>query len=138
MTRPRRVVLGTPALAVGTLVSLVCLALTLAFQSGGTWFLPMFLATLVWGAVPAAVLAFCCGAPLGILLHPVRSQWLHVAAFAGLGALLGLGIAMLISRPWSGDDHVVALKVRYALTLAGALAVGRLAVWRMARVNPAA
>lgn len=134
MTRPRRVVLGTPALALGTLVSLVCLALTLAFQSGGSWFLPMFLATLVCGAVPAAVLAFCCGAPLGILLHPVRSQWLHVAAFAGLGALIGTGLAALRPSPGSNADFMLSA----ALIMAGALAVGRLAVWRMARVNPAA
>lgn len=125
-------VLGTSALAVGALVSLLCLAIALAFTSGGDWFLPMFLATLVWGAVPAAVLAFCAGAPLGILLQPVRNQWLHVAAFGGVGALIGTGLAAL--RPWSGSSPDFMLST--AFMMGGAVAVGRLAVWRLVRVDP--
>lgn len=125
-------VLGTSALAVGALVSLLCLAVILAVWSGGDWFLPMFLATLVWGAVPAAVLAFCAGAPLGILLQPVRNQWLHVAAFGGVGALIGTGLAAL--RPWSGSSPDFMLST--AFMMGGAVAVGRLAVWRLVRVDP--
>ncbi|MFC9770755.1 MULTISPECIES: hypothetical protein [unclassified Pseudarthrobacter] len=132
MSRPRRVVLGTSALAVGALVSLLCLAVILAVWSGGSWFLPMFLATLVWGAVPAAVLAFCAGAPLGILLQPVRNQWLHVAAFGGVGALIGTGLAAL--RPWSGSSPDFMLST--AFVMGGAVAIGRLAVWRLVRVDP--
>ena len=125
-------VLGTSSLAAGALVRLLCLAIALAFTSGRDWFLPMFLATLVWGAVPAAVLAFCAGAPLGILLQPVRNQWLHVAAFGGLGALIGTGLAAL--RPWSGSSAGFMLST--ALMMGGAVAIGRLAVWRLVRVDP--
>lgn len=132
MTRPRRVVLGTSALAAGALASLLCLATALAVTNGGNWFLPTFLATLIWGAIPATVLAFCAGAPLGILLQPVRSQWLHVAAFAGLGALIGTGLAAL--RPWSGASAGFMLSA--ALMMGGALAIGRLAVWRLVSVDP--
>ena len=132
MTRPRRVVLGTSALAAGALASLLCLATALAVTNGGNWFLPTILATLIWGAVPAAVLAFCAGAPLGILLQPVRNQWLHVAAFAGLGALIGTGLAAL--RPWSGASAGFMLSA--ALMMGGALAIGRLAVWRLVSVDP--
>ncbi|WP_426765698.1 hypothetical protein ACP3TD_04225 [Pseudarthrobacter sp. 1G09] len=132
MTRPRRVVLGTSALAAGALASLLCLAIALAVTNGGNWFLPTFLATLIWGAIPATVLAFCAGAPLGILLQPVRNQWLHVAAFAGLGALIGTGLAAL--RPWSGSSAGFMLSA--ALMMGGALAIGRLAVWRLVSVDP--
>ncbi len=127
-------VLGTSALAAGAMASLVCLALALAFQNGGNWFLPTFLATLIWGAVPAMVLAFCLGAPLGILLQPVRNQWLHVAAFGGLGVLIGLGLGALGSRPWSSSDPTYLLSA--ALVAGGSLAIGRLAVWRLVRVDP--
>lgn len=124
-------VLGTSALALGALVSLLCLAIALAVQNGVNWFLPMFLATVMWGAVPAVVLAFCAGAPLGILLQPVRNQWLHVAAFGGLGALLGTGLAAM--RPWSGSSAGFMLSA--VLMMGGALAIGRLAVWRLVRVD---
>ncbi|ACL38719.1 hypothetical protein Achl_0722 [Pseudarthrobacter chlorophenolicus A6] len=127
-------VLGTSSLAAGAMASLLCLAIALAVTNGGNWFLPMFLATLIWGAVPATVLAFCLGAPLGVLLQPVRNQWLHVAAFGGLGALLGLSLGAFTSRPWSSSDPAYLLSA--ALMMGGSLAIGRLAVWRLVRVDP--
>ncbi|MEE2522553.1 hypothetical protein V1639_08680 [Pseudarthrobacter sp. J75] len=86
MSRPRRVVLGTTAIFVGAAASLACLAAILTTTLGfSTHPIAVLFATLLYGCIPAVVLAFVCGAPLAILLHPVRNQWIHVLAFAGWG-----------------------------------------------------
>lgn len=136
MSRPRRVVLGTGALALATLVSLVCAAAVLAFMVRhwfGFW--PALLMTVGYGALPAIVLAFCLGAPLAILLQPVRYQWLHVAAFAGLGAALGLVFALIAAGPAPRPDYLLTFAAGAALTGGCSLALGRLAVWRLVRLN---
>lgn len=136
MSRPRRVVLGTGALALGSLVSLLCFATVLALAVGSFFgFWPALLATVVWGAIPAIILGFAFGAPLGILLRPVRNQWLHVAAFAGLGAVLGLVFALLTSGPSPRSDYLLTFAAAASLTGGGSLALGRLAVWRLARTD---
>lgn len=134
MSRSREVVLGTGALAVGTLVSLACLAVALMFTWGHA-LAPeaIFLFTLLYGSVPAIFLAFCLGAPLAILLQPVRNQWLHVAAFGSLGCILGAALAAAtMSR---GSDALFGFTIAAALILGGSLAIGRLAVWRLVRIN---
>ena len=135
MSRSREVVLGTGALAVGTLVSLACLAVALMFAWGHA-LAPeaIFLFTLLYGSVPAIFLAFCLGAPLAILLQPVRNQWLHVTAFGSLGCLLGaaLAVATGMSR---GSDALFGFTIAAALILGGSLAIGRLAVWKLVRIN---
>lgn len=135
--RPRRVVLGTLALVVAAFVSLLCCALVLATMVApwfGFW--PALLLTVSWGAVPAIALAFCFGAPLGILLQPVCNQWLHIAAFMGLGAVLGTVFALVTAGPAPRSDYLITFAVTASLTGGGALAIGRLAVWRLVRLDP--
>lgn len=136
MSRPREVVLGTGALAVGTFVSLVCLALALMFAWGQALTLgAIFVFTLLYGSVPAIFLAFCLGAPLAILLQPVRNQWLHVAAFGGLGCILGAALAAATRMSRGSGDALSGFTIAAALVLGGSLAIGRLAVWKLVRTN---
>ena len=136
MSRPREVVLGTGALAVGTLVSLACLAVALMFAWGQALTLgAIFVFTLLYGSVPAIFLAFCLGAPLAILLQPVRNQWLHVAAFGSLGCILGAALAATRMSRGGPDDALFGFTIAAALILGGSLAIGRLAVWKLVRTN---
>lgn len=136
MSRPREVVLGTGALAVGTLVSLACVAVALMFAWGQA-LTPgaIFVSTLLYGSVPAIFLAFCLGAPLAILLQPVRNQWLHVAAFGSLGCILGAALAAATRMSRGSDDALFGFTIAAALILGGSLAIGRLAVWKLVRTN---
>jgi hypothetical protein len=136
VSRPRRVVVGTGALALATFVSLVCCATVLAFLVGSwiPWWQAL-MTTLIWGVLPSIALAFCLGAPLAMLLQPVRNQWLHVAAFAGLGVVLGIVFALLASGPAPRTDYVLTFAATAALTCGGALAVGRLSIWRLVRLD---
>ena len=136
MSRPRRVVVGTGALALATFVSLVCCATVLAFLVGSwiPWWQALMM-TVIWGVLPSIALAFCLGVPLAMLLQPVRNQWLHVAAFAGLGVVLGIVFALLASGPAPRTDYVLTFAATAALTCGGALAVGRLSIWRLVRLD---
>ncbi|SLK09926.1 hypothetical protein [Arthrobacter sp. P2b] len=136
MSRPRRVVVGTGALALATFVSLVCCATVLAFLVGSwiPWWQALMM-TVIWGVLPSIALAFCLGVPLAMLLQPVRNQWLHVAAFAGLGVVLGIAFALLASGPAPRTDYVLTFAATAALTCGGALAVGRLSIWRLVRLD---
>ncbi|MDQ0680139.1 hypothetical protein QFZ30_003521 [Arthrobacter pascens] len=137
MSRARKVVLGTGALAVGTLVSLACVAVALTFAWGQA-LTPgaIFVFTLLYGSVPVIFLAFCLGAPLAILLQPVRNQWLHVAAFGSLGCILGAALAAATRMSRGGpDDALFGFTIAAALILGGSVATGRLAVWKLVRTN---
>jgi hypothetical protein len=136
MSRPREVVLGTGALAVGTSVSLACLAVALMFALGQA-LTPgsVFVFTLLYGSVPSIFLAFCLGAPLAILLQPVRNQWLHVAAFGSLGCVLGAVLAAATGMSRGPGDALSGFTIAAALILGGSLAIGRLAVWKLVRTN---
>jgi hypothetical protein len=136
VSRPRRVVVGTGALALATFVSLVCCATVLAFLVGSwiPWWQALMM-TVIWGVLPSIALAFCLGVPLAMLLQPVRNQWLHVAAFAGLGVVLGIVFALLASGPAPRTDYVLTFAATAALTAGGALAVGRLSIWRLVRLD---
>jgi hypothetical protein len=130
------VVLGTGALAVATLVSLLSAAAVLAFLVRHWFgFLPALVTSLGYGALPSILLAFCFGAPLAFLLQPVRNQWLHVAAFAGLGAVLGLIFTPIAAGPSARPDYALTFAVTAALTGGCSLALGRFAVWRLVRLN---
>ncbi|MEE2571079.1 hypothetical protein V1638_17035 [Pseudarthrobacter sp. J64] len=133
MSRPRRVVLGTTAIFVGAAASLACLAAILTTTLGfSTHPIAVLFATLLYGCIPAVVLAFVCGAPLAILLHPVRNQWIHVLAFAGLGSVLGVWLAALIRISSGADTGLMGLA---AAVMGVSTAAGRLSVWKLARVN---
>jgi hypothetical protein len=132
MSRPRKVVLGTGALAMGTFVSLACLAVALMFAWGHA-LAPeaVFVFTLLYGSVPAIFLAFCLGAPLAILLQPLSNQWLHVAAFGSLGCILGVALAAATGMSRGPGDALAAA----ALIFGGSLAIGRLAVWKLVQTD---
>jgi hypothetical protein len=136
VSRPRRVVVGAGALALAAFVSLLCSATVLAFlvSSWIPWWQGLMM-TVIWGVLPSLVLAFCVGVPLAILLQPVRNQWLHVAAFAGLGVVLGIVFALLAAGPAPRMDYVLTFAATAALTCGGALAVGRLSIWRLVRLE---
>jgi hypothetical protein len=127
---------GTGALALATSVSLLCCATVLAFlvSSWIPWWQALMMAA-IWGVLPSIALAFCLGAPLAILLQPVRNQWLHVAAFAGLGMVLGIVFALLASGPAPRTDYVLTFAATGALTCGSALAIGRLSIWRLVRLD---
>ncbi|MBP1137729.1 vacuolar-type H+-ATPase subunit I/STV1 [Arthrobacter sp. PvP023] len=128
MSRPRRVVLGAGAVWLGILVTHVTFCLVLGarvhlLNSGavsGVWFAVM---ALFVGAIPAVVVGWGLALPLGLLMRPVARQWLHVAAFGILGLALGM--------PFGGFNSPPDLFA--AAAMGTSAAVGRLAVWKLAR-----
>ncbi|WP_104174041.1 hypothetical protein [Arthrobacter sp. Y81] len=128
MSRPDRVVLGAGAVWLGILVTHVtfCLLFGASVQMqnprslSGLWF---SLAALMYGAIPAIVVGWSLAMPLGLLMRPVSSQWIHVTAFGLLGA--GLGVPF----------GVFADPANYfaASAMGTAAALGRLAVSKLAR-----
>jgi hypothetical protein len=128
MSRPDRVVLGAGAVWLGILVTHVpfCLLVGASVQMqnprslSGLWF-P--LVALMVGAIPAVVTGWSLAMPLGLLMRPVSSQWIHVAAFGVLGAALGFPFGGFGSPP----DYA------NAAAMGTAAAVGRLAVSKLAR-----
>ncbi|NUT70988.1 hypothetical protein [Pseudarthrobacter sp. C4D7] len=109
--------------AITTTLWLLGLYAVLAATSQG-FLLNLALMVLMYGYG----IAFAAGVPLawilGLLLRPVRNQWIHVAAFFivptlcfwALGSTLGFGWSIEALGLWS--------------TVGLAAAVGRLAVWR--------
>ncbi|MFF1385949.1 hypothetical protein ACFVWT_20550 [Arthrobacter sp. NPDC058288] len=128
MSRPQRVVLGPGAVWLGILVTHVTFCLVFSVR---TLFLPpsavdfpfLLIAALVVGAIPAVVIGWALALPLGLLMRPVSRQWLHVAAFGLLGVALG--------APFGGFGSPPDLFA--AAAMGTSAAVGRLAVWKLAR-----
>ncbi len=126
MSRPDRVALGAGAVWLGILVTHVtfCLLLGASVQLGnhgstsGAWFA---MAALVYGAIPAIVVGWSLAMPLGLLMRPVSSQWIHVAAFGVLGVALGFPFGGFGSPP----DYAAAAAMGTAAAL-GRLASGNL------------
>jgi hypothetical protein len=127
MSRPERVVLRPGAVWLGILVThaAFCLLLGANVQlrssgsASGVWFAVV---ALVVGAIPAVVIGWSLAMPLGLLLRPVSSQWIHVAAFGVLGVALGFPFGGFTSPP----DYAAAA------AMGPAAALGRLAVWKLA------
>ncbi|WP_426998117.1 hypothetical protein [Pseudarthrobacter sp. N5] len=134
MSRPQRVVLTGKPLFLGALASLLALGCAMVLVNGLT-FSPWttIVLTVVIGAVPAFILAGIFGLPLALLLEPIRNQWLHVAAFGGLGCVLGLGLMALTAS----DGRILdpGYMASAALMLGASMTVGRLSVWRLARTD---
>jgi hypothetical protein len=130
VSRPARVQLGSGAVWAGILVTHVCFCVlfstsTLFPPPSAVGFGFLLIAALLVGVIPAVVLGWALGMPLAALLRPVRNQWLHVAAFGALGAAIGLPFGGFADPPmlWA------------AVAMGPAAALGRLSVWRLARVN---
>ncbi len=87
------------------------------------WAVVFFIYSLlpVW-AVGAAV-----GSILGLALRRVRNQWLHVAAFFAAG--------MLMCVPFGAFSSTGSLL--FSSSIAVAAGVGRLAIWKLVRINRA-
>ncbi|MDQ0076190.1 hypothetical protein [Arthrobacter oryzae] len=127
MSRPERVVLGSGAVWLGILVTHVTFCLLLGANdqlrnsgsTSGVWFAVV---ALMVGAIPAVVIGWSLAMPLGLLLRPVSSHWIHVAAFGLLGVALGFPFGGFSSVP----DYAAAA------AMGAAAALGRLAVWKLA------
>ncbi len=117
-----RVVLGGKGLAVGIAVAHLTFCALWGIQAPG-WAIIVFLYSLlpVW-AIGAAV-----GSLLGLALRRVRNQWLHVAAFFAGG--------LLMCAPFGGLSATGPLLFSSSIALAAA--VGRLAAWKLVRINDA-
>lgn len=128
--RPNRVVMGTSAVWIGILVADLTFGLLWGASSvylgqGSLDGIFLTVIALVVGLAPAAFFGWGLGMPLGLLLRPVRNQWLHVAAFGALGALMGL--------PFGGFGDPPSLMA--AAGLAASAALGRLSVWTFVVVH---
>lgn len=116
-----RVVLGGKGLAVGIAVAHLTFCVLVSIQAPEWWIIFFIYSLLPAWAVGAAV-----GSLLGFALRRVRNQWLHIAAFF-TGALL-------MCAPFGGLSPTGPLL--FSLSIAVAAGVGRIAIWRLVRINP--
>ncbi|GAA3273942.1 hypothetical protein [Paenarthrobacter aurescens] len=128
-----RVVLSGKGLVVGIVVADAVFFLFWAIPSWSlnpnhaSYTLAMTATAMVIGLIPIGVVGTAVGWPLGVALRSVRNQWLHVAAFFAAGAI----ICVPFGGFWSPSAWA------FPLSIAVAAGVGRLAVWKLVRINHA-
>ncbi|WP_207596243.1 hypothetical protein [Arthrobacter sp. D5-1] len=84
---------------------------------------------MVFGVLPIGLVGLPTAMLLGKILRGIRNQWIHVAAFIVAGALVGT----LVGVPFTGwTIHTLAYMTLPAALGAG---IGRLAVWKLVRIN---
>jgi len=116
------------AIALGSVLIAAILVLTEFGFNGSD--LPVLLPIIgVFASLAALVVAFPLIAIAHVWLHVVRAQWIHVAAFAGIGTVVGLlSVSVVLSWKPAGVSALITLAV------AVSSAVGRLCVsgpsWR--------
>ncbi|WP_157731591.1 hypothetical protein [Arthrobacter sp. YN] len=115
-----RVVLGGKGLAVGIAVAHLTFCALWGIQAPG-WAIIFF----VYSLLPVWVIGAAVGSLLGFALRRVRNQWLHIAAFF-TGALL-------MCAPFGGLSPTGPLL--FSLSIAVAAGVGRIAIWKLVRIN---
>ncbi|MCG2622816.1 hypothetical protein LVY72_12985 [Arthrobacter sp. I2-34] len=133
-----RVIFGPGAFAVGFLstaavFSVAVLAISLVGSPYGELHLSstvfmglvVFLYVAAIGLVLGAPIAFA----LGMLLRPVRAQWLHVLAFF---VVVGLAAWLIFLLLYGGDPLET---VWFAVMVGLCAAIGRASVWRMVTVR---
>ena len=124
------VTFGPAAVIVGFLVGLSVLALAFTLPWAGDVAPGVFVMALAYGGLIGAITALPLGIVLGMLLRPVRSQWLHVGVFFGVFTLVALLIITLLS-----PSRVVLENLPIALVIGGAGALARASVWKLVRVR---
>ncbi|WP_311214113.1 MULTISPECIES: hypothetical protein [unclassified Arthrobacter] len=115
-----RVVLGGKGLAVGIAVSHLTFSILLSIQ-GPEWAVIFFMYSLL----PTWAIGAGVGSLLGLALRRMRQQWVHVAAFFATG--------LLMCAPFGGLSSTGPLM--FSLSIAVAAGVGRLAIWKLVRIN---
>lgn len=121
-----RVVLGMRGFIIGSLVAhaafnLILVVFAGAPQQDAFYFLFMALLVFIFSAVVVLPVAVIFGAPTALALRRVHSQTLHVLAFFAAGLLPGL--LLFPGNPQLG------------LISGAAAGIGRLSVWRLARIE---
>lgn len=116
-----RVTFGAGTFCFGLMVTHLTFSLLFGIAGGGTGVL---VGVLFYGVIPALITALVLGLPTGLLMRSVHNQWLHVLAFALVGAVAGL--------LWAALSESAPL---FALLLGLSAAVGRLSVWKAVKVN---
>lgn len=130
MSRPVRVELVPAAIWTGILVTHVSFCVlfgvgTLLLPPSAVGFGFLVVAALLVGAIPAIIVGWALGMPLGALLQPVRNQWWHVGAFGALGAIITLPFGVF-------EDPPLPLAL---IAMIPAAALGRFSVWRLVRIR---
>ncbi|VXC22099.1 conserved membrane hypothetical protein [Arthrobacter sp. 9V] len=115
-----RVVLGAKGLAVGIAVAHLTFCVLWGVQAPA-WAIIVFFYSLL----PVWVVGAAAGSLLGLALRRVRNQWLHVAAFFAGG--------LLMCAPFGGLSGIGPLLFSSSIALAAG--VGRLAAWKLVRIN---
>ncbi|WP_043805783.1 hypothetical protein [Paenarthrobacter aurescens] len=128
-----RVVLGWKGLVVGIVVADAVFFLSWAIPSWNlnpsqaSYTMTMTATAMIIGIIPIGVVGTAVGWPLGVALRSIRNQWVHVAAFFAAGAI----ICVPFGGFWSSSAWT------FPLSIAFAAGVGRLAVWKLVRINHA-
>jgi hypothetical protein len=133
-----KVIFGPGAFAVGFLTTVAVFSVAvLAISLTGSPYGQLHLSSTVFmGLVVflyAAAIGLVIGAPiafaLGILLRPVRAQWLHVLAFF---VVVGLAAWLIFLLLYGGDPLET---LWFAVMMGLCAAIGRASVWRMVTVR---
>ncbi|MFW0771837.1 hypothetical protein ACLRGI_01550 [Paenarthrobacter nitroguajacolicus] len=117
-----RVVLGGKGLPMGIAVAHLTFCVFWGIQAPG-WAIIFF----GYSLLPVWIIGAAVGSLLGLALRRVRNQWAHVAAFFAGG--------LLMCVPFGGLSGAGPLLFSSSIALAAG--IGRLAAWKLVRINDA-
>ncbi|WP_309076121.1 hypothetical protein [Paenarthrobacter sp.] len=117
-----RVVLGGKGLTLGISVAHLTFCALLSSQSP-----ELAVVFFIYSLLPVWAVGAAVGSLLGLALRRVRNQWLHVAAFFAAG--------LLVCVPFGAFSSTGSLL--FPTSIAVAAGVGRLAIWKLVRINRA-
>jgi len=115
-----RVVIDGKGLALGITVAHLTFCLLLTLQSPG-WAILFF----IYSLLPAWLIGAAVGSLVGLALRRIRNQWIHVVIF--------FAVPLLICAPFGGLSPTGPMLL--SLFVAVAASFGRLAIWKIVRVN---
>ncbi len=125
-----RVTYGPAAVVVGFLVGLTLLALAFTVTWGPGSGAGIFVMALLYGSLIGASTALPLGIAIGLLLRPVRNQWVHVGAFFAVFTAAAFLIATALS-----PSTAIAENLPVALLMGGVASVARASIWKLVRVQ---